>query len=133
MRVTSGSDWRDGVPFDTPMALAGVAPGDPARCSVCGPGSAPVSRERLWVVKHRHPNDHGGFLRFYCDDHAPAAAAAGAAQAPETVRAKRAAAPRLPRPPRPAPAAEKPRAVCPDCFIEVPPTGVCGSCGALVS
>ncbi len=64
MRVTSGSDWRDSVPFETPLLLADIAPGGPARCVSCGVAADPLDRDRLWVVKHRHPNDHGGFVRF---------------------------------------------------------------------
>jgi hypothetical protein len=132
VRVTSGSDWRDAVPFETPLSLAGAAPGDPARCAVCGPTSEPISRDELWLVKHRHPKHHNGFVRFYCADHVPAAAPAPVVErVPE--RAKRASAPRATRAPRPTPAAERPRAICPNCFVEVPPTGVCGSCGEVVT
>ncbi|MBN9187753.1 glucose-6-phosphate dehydrogenase [Microbacterium sp.] len=133
MRVTSGSDWRDSIPFETPLLLADIAPGGPARCVACGVAADPLERDRLWVVKHRHPNDHGGFVRFYCADHAPAAAATVAGPAPDAVRAKRAATPRAPRAPRPTPVAERPRPVCPDCFVEVPPTGRCGVCGTMVA
>lgn len=134
MRVTSGSDWRDTIPFETPVGLADVAPGDPTRCALCGPASFLVSRDQLWAVKHRHPNDHSGFVRFYCDLHVPATAPVVVAAAP--ARAKRASSPRAPRAPktaRPTPFAERPRPVCPNCFMEVPPTGICGSCGAEVS
>ncbi len=138
MRITSGSDWRDAVPFDTPLNLADFAPGDPTRCAVCGPASAEVVRDQLWVVKHRHPKQHAGYVRFYCDRHVPAPAPAPVV--PEPVRAgsarsarsavPRAAAERAPR--RPA-VIERPRAVCPNCFMEVPPTGICGSCGEHVA
>jgi hypothetical protein len=131
--VTSGSDWRDAVPFETPMVLADTSPGDPARCAVCGLDSDPIARDELWVVKHRHPKQHSGFMRFYCAEHVPAPPPPPAAVAPAAT--KRTAAPRTPRAPkapRPTPAAERPRAVCPNCFVEVPPTGICGSCGERV-
>jgi hypothetical protein len=133
--VTSGSDWRDNLTFETPSLLADVAPGDATRCFVCGPASDAVSRDELWVVKHRHPKQHSGYVRFYCAEHAPAAPRV--VEVPSApVRATRASAPREPRAPkapRPVPAAERPRPICPDCFVEVPPTGICGSCGARIA
>jgi hypothetical protein len=135
--VTSGSDWRDNLTFETPFALADVAPGEPTRCFVCGPASAAVDRDDLWVVKHRHPKQHSGYVRFYCAEHVPAAPRV--AEAPAAPAAKRASAPRAPRTPsapkapRPTPAADRVRPICPDCFVEVPPTGICGSCGARIA
>lgn len=135
MRVNSGSDWRDSLAFEVPVTLADVVPGEPARCVACGPSADAVAREQLYAYKHRHPRDHGGYVRFYCADHVPAAAVvvseAPASRAGARASGSRASAPRAERtvaPRRPA-VVERPRAVCPTCFMEVPPTGVCGSCG----
>ena len=71
MKITSTSDWREEIPFETPMIVAGLVPGDPTRCSVCGGDSELRPRTELWAVKHRHPNQHAGFVRFYCQPHLP--------------------------------------------------------------
>lgn len=138
MRVRSGSDWREGIPFEKPTNLAEVAPGEPARCFGCGPTSEAVDREKLLAYKHRHPGNHDGFVRFYCTAHVPATVAP-AVPAPvvggKTVRrprvagapAAKAAAPA--RTPKPTPSADRVRPVCPTCFMEVPPSGICGTCG----
>ncbi|WES63796.1 hypothetical protein P0L94_15155 [Microbacter sp. GSS18] len=131
MKIVSSSDWRSSLPFDTPTLLSDVMPGEDTNCFICGTGAEPRPRTELWAVKHRHPKNHDGYVRFYCLEHRPAIAAppapAHAASAPARARAKterRAAAPRR------APAApEKPRAVCPDCFVEVAASGICGLCG----
>jgi hypothetical protein len=128
MRVVSSADWRDAIPFETPMVVAEVAPGEPTRCFVCGNDSALRERTDLWVVKHPHPNHHGGYVRFYCDEHRPVFAAPAVAAPP--VRAGRAAKrePRETLARRPA-VVEKQRAVCPNCFVEVTANGECGMCG----
>ena len=139
MKIVASSDWRDGLPFDKPVRVADVAEGEPARCFSCGADSAPLDRTELWAVKHRHPKNHSGYVRFYCSAHVPASRAA---TAPTTTPARRGAAPRAQRRPtperRPAPrrvSAAEPivRAKCPDCFIEVSATGECGMCGQRVS
>ncbi|MFG6401700.1 MULTISPECIES: glucose-6-phosphate dehydrogenase [unclassified Microbacterium] len=127
MKIVSSADWRDAIPFDTPLVVADVAPGEPARCSGCGGASALRDRSELWAVKHRHPNDHGGFVRFYCEEHRPAAKAI---RTDAEIRAARLA----PRkrsvpPPRRTPVVEKQRETCPNCFVEVSATGECGICG----
>ncbi|MFT4220800.1 MAG: glucose-6-phosphate dehydrogenase [Microbacterium sp.] len=122
MRVVTASDWRDGLPFETPLILESVLPGEPARCSSCGGESAPLPRAELWAVKHRHPRHHDGFVRFYCAAHLPAV------KPPEPAARKRASAPSRPRAPKRV-VVEKPSVFCPDCFVEVPATGVCGMCG----
>ena len=124
MRVVAASDWRDGIAFETPYILAEVLPGDPARCAGCGAAAEPLPRTELWAYKHRHPKNHDGYVRFYCAAHVPAAARPPAAAANRPAR--RAATPR--RTPTP----EKPPALCPECFVEVPSSGVCGICGTKV-
>lgn len=130
MKIRTSSDWRDALPFDTPLRASEAVPGEPTRCATCGPGSDAREREDLWVVKHRHPNNPAGFVRFYCLAHRPTVAAR-----PEPARAParekraprataRVAAPTIP---------ERPAVFCPDCFVEVPATGVCGMCGQPVS
>jgi hypothetical protein len=54
------------------------------------------------------------------------AAGSARAAAPRTPRAPRAATPATPR--RPA-ASDKPVAICPSCFMALPATGVCDTCG----
>ena len=139
MKIVASSDWRDDLPFDKPTRVADVADGEPARCFSCGADSDPLARTELWAVKHRHPKNHSGYVRFYCSAHAPASSAA---TAPATTSARRGAAPRAQRRPaperRPAPrrvSSVEPiaRAKCPDCFIEVSATGECGMCGQRVS
>ncbi|MCH6230147.1 glucose-6-phosphate dehydrogenase [Microbacterium sp. CFH 31415] len=128
MKVVASSDWRDDLAFETPTLVAEVSPGEPTRCSVCGGSSEPLPRTELWAVKHRHPKQHGGFVRFYCQTHLPVIQRAPAAPArPTAAKPARRAAPR-----RSTPAEERPRALCPNCFVEVPPTGVCGMCGTEV-
>jgi hypothetical protein len=132
VKITASSDWRDGLAYDIPVLVADVMPGDPTRCFVCGPASEPRERIELWAVKHRHPNNHAGVVRFYCLEHRPQPP-----RRPEPVAAARAKAPtRAPRrapAARPAAQAERPRAVCPNCFIEVPPGAVCGICGEAIA
>ncbi|MDT0180511.1 glucose-6-phosphate dehydrogenase [Microbacterium sp. ARD31] len=136
MKITTSSDWRDGLPFGTPVLVSEVMPGEPTRCASC-PSDAPVlERTDLWAVKHPHPKNPAGFVRFYCLEHRPAPA-----REPESVvrpgdapRARRSPTARAAttRTPRPTPSADRPRAVCPTCFVEVPSTGICGMCGERV-
>lgn len=124
MKIAASSDWRDTLAFDTPVLVADVLPGEPTRCATCGADSEPRERTELWVVKHRHPKNHAGFVRFYCAEHVPVVVRADPpATARVSARAERRA------PVRRAPAVERPVAICPDCFVEIPPTGVCGMCG----
>lgn len=136
MRVATGSDWRDGLPFDTPVLVSEVVPGEPTRCAVCGVDSPPRPRTELWAVKHRHPKHHDGYVRFYCVDHVPrvqrpAPAADVRRDRPQRSRERAPAAPRT--------ASARPtsfdvtRAMCPNCFVEVSATGVCGICGESVA
>ncbi|BDV31041.1 glucose-6-phosphate dehydrogenase [Microbacterium terricola] len=137
MKIVAGSDWRDAIPFESPMLVAEVVPGDPTRCFTCGPDSELRPRTELWVVKHKHPKNHAGFVRFYCAEHRPAF------QRPAPVVETRPgrAAPRAARQPstrqpavrRPTPSDERPKALCPDCYVEVPATGICGMCGNTVA
>lgn len=128
MKVVTSSDWRDAIEFETPVVVADVAPGEPTRCFVCGNESELRDRADLWAVKHRHPNDHAGFVRFYCNEHRPEVPP----PAPVVVEVQRPA----PRQRRTTPAAPKPthpndrvRAMCPDCYVEISATGECGMCG----
>ncbi len=132
MRVVAASDWRDGLAFETPFLLADVLPGEPARCFACGSATQPLPRTELWAVKHRHPKNHDGFVRFYCAEHAPATRPAPAATA-RLAKAERRAAPRQTAPRRMPAQPERPAVLCPDCFVEVPATGVCGICGTAVA
>lgn len=130
MKVESSADWRKRIPFETAVVVADVVPGDPTRCFACGTAAEPLDRSELWAFKHRHPNHHDGFVRFYCRPHVPVVTR------PEpvvTVRAKRssprrATGERTTAPRRTVPD-EKPRAMCTDCFVEVAATGICGMCG----
>jgi hypothetical protein len=135
MKIVQGADWRDELPFDQPVRVADIAPGEPARCAECPGDAALLPREELWAVKLRHPTRHGGYVRFFCAAHRPAppAPATVAAPAPRRTAARRER-PAAPRPSAAArAAAEAPRPVCPNCFVEVPPTGVCGMCGERVA
>ena len=126
MRIVSSADWRDAVPFESPVVAADVAPGASTKCFLCGAASEALPRTELWAVKHRHPNDHGGYVRFYCAEHRPAAKPAPvvAAAPPRTQRKER----RAPVTRRPA-AVERQRETCPNCFVEVSASGECGMCG----
>ena len=132
MRITRSSDWRSALPFETPMVADSVMPGDPARCTTCGVGADPLPRTALWAVKHRHPHDPAGTVRLYCAEHTPRTAAPAPVASPSrTAGATRAPRPQAERPVR-QPArkvVEKPALICPDCFVEVPATGICGMCG----
>jgi hypothetical protein len=130
MKIRTSSDWRDALPFETPLHAAEAVPGEPTRCAACGPGSEPREREDLWVVKHRHPNNHAGFVRYYCLAHRPQPAAAPAPAAATRVKRERVSTPRRPAAPT---VPERVAALCPDCFVEVPATGVCGMCGQRVA
>ncbi len=130
MRIVASSDWRDGLAFDVPVLVSEVSAGDDARCFVCGADSAPIPRTELWAVKHRHPKNHSGYVRFYCLEHRPAPP-----RPTPTVDARRASArtgERRSAPRRSTPAVERPSVLCPDCFVEVPATGICGICGNAV-
>lgn len=129
MKITNSSDWRDGLPFDIPVDAAEAVPGEPTRCVMCGPDSDPFPREALWAMKHRHPNNPAGFVRFYCADHRPKAKLAPPA-APAKVRRERVSTPRRAAAPT---IPDRVAALCPDCFVEVPATGVCGMCGQQVA
>ncbi len=131
MRFAATSDWRDAIPFETPVVVAELVPGEPARCAVCGVDSEPLPRTQLWAVKHRHPNHHSGYVRFYCREHLPVirlpeAATAAPVQRRPTARSESRPAVRRP------PIVERERAVCPDCFVETSVKGVCGICGRQV-
>jgi hypothetical protein len=127
MKVVASTDWRDGIPFETPIIVAEILPGDDARCSVCGGDSELRSRTALWAIKHRHPRHHDGYVRFYCLEHLPAVQVVEAPIERERPAARgarlRAAAVRRPA------VVEKEPVLCPDCFVVVPATGVCGMCG----
>jgi hypothetical protein len=81
------------------------------------------------VVKHRHPTNPAGFVRFYCSDHKPAAKLAPAAAAPERARCgTRAAAGSAALRKAPAPIIPSACRALPDCFVQVPPRrGMCGA------
>ena len=127
MKVAKTADWRDDVPFDTPRIVAEVAPGAPTRCAVCGADSEPRNRTELWAVKLRHPHHHDGYVRFYCEQHVPAVRAVEPARVERARSAPRPAARRAPA------QSDRVRAMCPNCFIEVSATGVCGVCGTAVA
>lgn len=128
MQIRTSSDWREALPFETPLLASEAMPGEPARCAGCTVDTAPLPRTELWAVKHRHPNNPAGFVRLYCLSHRPAARPAVSAP-PSTRRERAATARRLPAPTIP----ERPAVLCPDCFVEVPATGVCGMCGRQVA
>lgn len=134
MKITDSTDWRSSVAYDTPVLVADLVPGEPTRCAECGTDSELLLRTELWAVKHRHPNNHSGYVRFYCSDHVPVFEVAK----PLVVesRAARAASParRTAAPARrPSVADEKPRAMCPDCYVEVSALGLCGICGNTIA
>ena len=129
MKIRNSSDWRDSLPFEIPVAAAEAVPGEPTRCVGCGPDSEPWPREALWVVKHRHPNNPAGFVRYYCADHKPAAKIAPPVSQPEQARRAPASPRKLAAPTIP----ERPAVMCPDCFVQVPATGICGMCGTQVA
>jgi len=131
MKIVASADWRNTLPFDTPVNVAELAPGEPARCAGCGSDADVLPRTELWAVKHRHPKNHAGYVRFYCAAHTPRVAAP-VVTAPAVARARRApAAERVPVR-RVSPDAV-PRAMCPECFVEVSATGECGMCGLQVA
>lgn len=130
MRIVASSDWRDGLPFEVPVLVAEISPGEDTRCFVCGADSTPLPRTELWAVKHRHPKNHSGYVRFYCAAHRPAPPRLTPVVDPRrsaSARGEHRAAPR-----RSTPAVERPAALCPNCFVEVPATGVCGICGTTI-
>lgn len=139
MKIVDSADWRDRLAYEAPYPVAEVLPGDPARCAVCTADIAPYDRAELWAVKHRHPKNHGGFVRFYCAAHLPARPVApppapvraAAARRPAARPAARASEPRVPRSTAPLPS-DVVRAMCPDCYVEVSATGECGMCGARI-
>ncbi|WP_454167347.1 glucose-6-phosphate dehydrogenase [Microbacterium lacticum] len=130
VQIRNSSDWRDALPFELPVAAAEAVPGEPTRCAGCGVDSEPWPREALWVVKHRHPTNPAGYVRYYCAEHKPTPKLAPPVSAPE--RARRAAS-SGPRKPDAASIPERAVVLCPDCFVQVPPTGVCGMCGQQVA
>lgn len=140
MRFAPAADWREQLPFETPIVLAEVVPGDDARCFTCGPDSEARPRTDVWAYKHQHPNHHHGFVRLYCVDHVPARPVApppAAAPVRGGTRPARSPRPATPRAERAAPARrandfDRVRAMCPDCFVEVNANGLCGVCGNTV-
>lgn len=124
MKFAGTSDWRDAIAFDTPMIVADLVPGDPARCSACGELR---DRSELWALKQRHPHHHDGYVRFYCREHVPKIQRRE--EPPAQGRRPAARGERAPAARRSTPVAEKQRAMCPNCFIEVSAAGVCGVCG----
>lgn len=128
MKVVSSADWRGAIPFETPMLVADLVPGDAVRCFACGMQSEPLERTELWAYKHRHPHNHDGVVRFYCRPHTPEPPRRVEPVAP--ARAPRARAERTSVPRKAAPTLDAPtRPLCPDCFVEVSAAGVCGMCG----
>ena len=131
VQIRNSSDWRDALPFELPVPAAEAMPGEPTRCAGGGPDSEPWPREGLWIVKHRHPNNPAGFVRYYCADHKPTPKLAPPpVSAPERARRTRAAA--TPRKAAAPSIPERVAVLCPDCFVEVPASGVCGMCGQQV-
>lgn len=132
MKVVATADWRQSIPFDTPVAVSELVPGEPTRCVTCGVASEPRERDQLWAFKHQHPNHHDGFVRFYCREHVPVVQKVEPAP---TARAARSSAARAAAAPRAVPIRKvsnedrPPRAMCPDCYVEVSAKGVCGMCG----
>jgi len=130
MKIVASADWRDSVPFENPVLVADIVPGEPTRCFTCGADSEPLPRTELWAFKHRHPKNHDGYVRFYCSYHVPAAVVV-----PEPVQAAPAARAKSPSRPAAERRVAKPviperlRAMCPNCFVEVSATGECGMCG----
>lgn len=130
MKITASADWRDAIPFETPVIVSEYVPGEDTRCSVCGPDSELLSRTELWAVKHRHPNQHAGFVRFYCLEHRPEIAPVLApVETRSATRAPRVRAERVAPARRPPLAVDRVRAMCPECFVEVSAKGLCGVCG----
>jgi hypothetical protein len=132
MKITTTSDWRQSIPFDSPMLVADLVPGEPTRCFTCGTASEPRPRTELWAIKHRHPNDHAGYVRFYCQAHLPVAHPGPGATENRT-SATPARAPRRAPAQRSVAQSDKVRAMCPDCYVEVSAIGVCGMCGRRVA
>ncbi|KAA9105048.1 glucose-6-phosphate dehydrogenase [Microbacterium rhizomatis] len=130
MKIVAAADWRDRIPFETPMIVAEISPGEPARCAICGADSALRPRTQLWAFKHRHPKNHDGFVRFYCAEHVPPAVVAVAPPVHERIAPRRE---RRVSAPRAAAVVERPPTLCPDCFVEVPASGICGMCGNVVT
>ena len=124
MKVTSTSDWRTSIPFETAVLVADLVPGEPTRCATCGPESEPRERDELWAFKHRHPNHHDGYVRFYCREHVPVVQRREPAAPITASRGER-----IPR--RPA-ASDTVRAMCPNCYVEISAKGLCGICGTQV-
>lgn len=124
MKVAAAADWRSSIPFETAVPVADLVPGEPTRCATCGPDSAPRERTELWAFKHRHPNHHDGYVRFYCREHVPVVRRAQAAER---------RAPRAERTPRRPAQSDVVRAMCPNCFVEVSAAGECGMCGTRVA
>ncbi|QPE04198.1 glucose-6-phosphate dehydrogenase [Microbacterium schleiferi] len=135
MQIRTSSDWRDALPFETPVLASEAMPGDASRCARCPADTPPRERTELWAVKHRHPNNHAGFVRLYCREHRPAIAPPPpAVSSTGPARSRKSSAPRAPRATRATPAVpERVAAVCGDCFVEVPASGICGVCGERVS
>ena len=135
MKIVSSQDWRDAIRFDVPVLVADVVPGEATRCVACGADGPLYDRTELWAVKHQHPKHHGGFVRFYCEAHKPAAPPPPPAPTIEARRASAASAPKERRTPssKPMLITDRPtRTMCPDCFVEVSVGGDCGMCGAQV-
>lgn len=127
MRIVASSDWRDAVPFESPVLVADVVPGEPTRCFACGADSDLLPRTELWAYKHRHPKNHDGYVRFYCAAHVPKVQRRAEPVTP-AARAKSSAGSPQRRAPKPV-IPERQRAMCPNCFVEVSATGECGMCG----
>lgn len=132
VRIRNSSDWRDALPFELPVPAAEAVPGEPTRCAGCGADSEAWPREGLWVVKHKHPNNPAGFVRYYCAEHKPTPKLAPPVSAPERVRRARAVAPAARKAAAPS-IPERVAVLCPDCFVEVPHSGICGMCGQQVA
>lgn len=132
MKIRGTSDWRDNVAFETPVVASELVPGDPSRCAGCPGGSDARPREELWAVKLRHPHNHAGYVQFYCSEHVPTFQRK---QTQEESHLARAAArrERTATPRRPTIEDTPPRAMCPECFVEVSALGVCGMCGSQVA
>ena len=122
MQIRTSSDWRDALPFDTPVRADEAVPGEPARCAACPVSEPARDRADLWAVKLQHPNNPAGFVRLYCGAHRPQPrpAPAAAQSRPRRAAPRKPAAPTVP---------ERQAALCPDCFVEVPSSGLCGMCG----
>lgn len=132
------------IEFERPYPFVEVDGRDETLCTVCGPESYPWPASELTAIKHHSVRREQGIWRLYCREHLLTDRGLPPEEPPKKKRTVRVAGAKSTGVPtgattprstasKPQESAPAPEVICPDCWIVVPATGVCGVCGERVA